>query len=119
MKIGMWSDSVNFPNLPLMKLSSYHKRLGDSVEIVREGEHYDRVYLSKIFNLPLISKIPKSPPLFHADDVVRGGQVLRYRWKTGKKFSTENCIKIFLLRLNIFIQIIVFIQNTRIPLMAF
>lgn len=73
MKIGMWSDSVNFPNLPLMKLSSYHKRLGDSVEMVREGEHYDRVYLSKIFNLPLISKIPKSPPLFHADDVVRGG----------------------------------------------
>ena len=25
MKIGMWSDSVNFPNLPLMKLSSYEE----------------------------------------------------------------------------------------------
>lgn len=85
MKIGMWSDSVNFPNLPLMKLSSYHKRLGDSVEIVREGEHYDRVYLSKIFNLPLISKIPKSPPLFHADDVVRGGTGFAIQVENGKE----------------------------------
>lgn len=87
MKIGMWSDSVNFPNLPLMKLSSYHKRLGDSVEMVRDGEHYDRVYLSKIFNLPLISKIPKSPPLFHADDVVRGG--------TGYAIQVENGKEVF------------------------
>lgn len=37
MKIGIWSDSVNFPNLPLMKLSTYHKELGDSVEFIEEG----------------------------------------------------------------------------------
>lgn len=62
MKIGMWTDSVNFPNLPLMKLSTYHKSMGDTVEILQEGGHYDKVYLSKIFNLPLIAKIPQSPP---------------------------------------------------------
>ena len=47
MKIGMWSDSINFPNLPLMKLSSYHKEQGDSVELIKEGEHYDRVCPSR------------------------------------------------------------------------
>lgn len=26
MKIGLWSDSHNFPSLPLMKLSAYHKQ---------------------------------------------------------------------------------------------
>lgn len=34
MKIGLWSDSVSFPSLPLMKLSSYHKSLGDTVELI-------------------------------------------------------------------------------------
>jgi len=82
LKIGMWSDSINFPNLPLMKLSSYHKEQGDSVELIKEGEHYDRVYLSKVFNLPLLNKIPQSPPIFHADDVVRGGD--RICDKSGK-----------------------------------
>ena len=87
MKIGMWSDSVNFPNLPLMKLSAYHKEQNDSVEMIQEGGHYDRVYLSKIFNLPLISKIPKSPPIFQADDVVRGG--------TGYAIQVENGKEVF------------------------
>lgn len=76
MKIGIWSDSVNFPNLPLMKLSTYHKELGDSVEFIEEGGCYDRVYLSKIFNLPLISKIPKSPPKFVSGETIKGGNWL-------------------------------------------
>ena len=73
MKIGMWSDSINFPNLPLMKLSSYHKEQGDSVELIKEGEHYDKVYLSKVFNLPLLNKNPESPTKFHEDNEGRGG----------------------------------------------
>lgn len=33
MKVGLIDvDGHNFPNLPLMKLSAYHKSLGDSVE---------------------------------------------------------------------------------------
>lgn len=62
MKIGIWSDTVGFPSLPLMKLSAYHKSLGDTVEFIQEGEHYDKAYLSKVFNLPTVRKIPTSPP---------------------------------------------------------
>ncbi len=73
MRIGMWSDSVGFPNLPLMKLSAYHRSQGDTVEFIREGEHYDKAYLSKTFNLPAIKKIPQVPPSFVADEVQKGG----------------------------------------------
>lgn len=50
MKIGLWSDSHNFPSVPLMKLSAYHKAKGDSVEMFRYLEHYDLVYASKVFS---------------------------------------------------------------------
>ena len=45
MKIGLVDcDSHNFPNLPLMKISSYHKRRGDMVEFASLGSHYERLY---------------------------------------------------------------------------
>lgn len=56
-----------------MKLSAYHKGLGDTVEFVAEGGHYDKAYLSKVFNLPAVTKIPASPPSFFADEVIKGG----------------------------------------------
>lgn len=48
-------DSHNFPNLPLMKLSAWHKKQGDSVEwydplFHNIGEPFDIVYMSKIFS---------------------------------------------------------------------
>lgn len=50
MKIGLYdADSHNFPNLPLMKISAYHKQLGDDVEFVLPLYKYDRIYVSKIF----------------------------------------------------------------------
>lgn len=46
-------DSHNFPNLPLMKLSAYHKQIGDTVEwydaLTAWRQPPDRVYMSKIF----------------------------------------------------------------------
>ncbi len=50
MKIGLWSDCHNFPSLPLMKLSAYHKKLGDSVSLYLPLEQYDVVYASKVFS---------------------------------------------------------------------
>lgn len=50
MKIGLWSDCHNFPSLPLMKLSAYHKSLGDSVSMYVPLEKYDIVYASKVFS---------------------------------------------------------------------
>lgn len=55
MKIGLIDvDSHNFPNLALMKISSYHKELGDKVEwydnISAFNYEYDIVYMSKVFD---------------------------------------------------------------------
>ena len=51
MNIGLIDvDSHNFPNLALMKISSYHKRRGDLVEFWNGLKHYDMVYQSKVFD---------------------------------------------------------------------
>lgn len=70
MRIGLIDvDSSNFPNLPLMKLSAYHKRSGDSVEwYMPFGEGYDVVYVSKVFSFT-----PDFDDHINADRVVRGG----------------------------------------------
>ena len=55
MKIGLIDvDGHNYPNLPLMKLSAYHKMNGDHVEWYSPMsgliEEYDVVYMSKVFS---------------------------------------------------------------------
>ena len=50
MNIGLLDiDGHNFPNLALMKISSYHKKQGDIVEWINHFNHYDIVYQSKVF----------------------------------------------------------------------
>jgi len=50
MNIGLIDvDSFNFPNLALMKISAYHKKLGDDVSRYIPLFDYDKVYMSKIF----------------------------------------------------------------------
>jgi len=69
MKIGLIDvDSHNFPSLPLMKLSAYHKARGHDVEFCKKKKHYDIVYKSKVFTFtPDINYMPK------ADQVIEGG----------------------------------------------
>lgn len=60
-----------FPNLCSMKLSSYHKRLGDDVSLVLsyEGlEAYDKVYISKAF-----TKTPVPFDVLNKPNVEYGG----------------------------------------------
>lgn len=53
MKIGLIDvDGHKFPNIPLMKLSAFHKHNGDSVEWYEPmfSGHMDVVYMSKVFS---------------------------------------------------------------------
>lgn len=76
MKIGLIDvDGHNFPNLPLMKLSAWHKQQGDSVEWYEPmfTGHCDRVYMSKVFTFT-----PDYEYYIDADEVVRGGTGYSY-----------------------------------------
>lgn len=71
MRIGLVDvDGHNFPNIPLMKLSAYHKAQGDEVEWYEAmwSGHMDRIYLSKVFSFT-----PDYPYYLDADEVIFGG----------------------------------------------
>ena len=71
MKIGLIDvDGHNFPNLPLMKLSAWHKAQGDTVEWYEPmfSGHMDKVYLSKVFSFT-----PDYDYYIDAEEVVKGG----------------------------------------------
>lgn len=74
MRIGLIDvDGHNFPNLPLMKLSEWHKQNGDSVKwydalFDSMGEPLDRVYMSKVFSFT-----PDYEYCINAKEVVKGG----------------------------------------------
>lgn len=67
MRIGLLSDSHNFPNLCLMKISTWHKAKGDCVELWQKSSSYDKVYVSKIFTDSTL------PDITNASEVQRGG----------------------------------------------
>lgn len=71
MRIGLIDvDGHNFPNLPLMKLSAWHKQQGDSVEWYNPlfSGHMDKVYMSKVFTFTQDYQY-----FIDADEVVKGG----------------------------------------------
>lgn len=83
MKIGLIDvDSHNFPNLPLMKLSAWHKQHGDSVEWYQPmfSGHMDRVYMSKVFSFT-----PDYEYFVDADEVIKGGSGYCIRLVNGKE----------------------------------
>lgn len=86
MRIGLIDvDSHNFPNLPLMKLSAWHKTKGDSVERYQplvhwSGNPFDRVYVSKIFSFT-----PDYPYHINAKEVIKRGSGYAIRMDNGKE----------------------------------
>lgn len=79
-------DTYNYPNIPLMKISSWHKRQGDTVEwydafsgLVKE---YDKVYCSKVFSFTPDYEYP-----IYAKEIEKGG--------TGYCITIENGREVF------------------------
>ncbi len=73
MKIGLIDvDGHNFPNLPLMKISAWHKSLGDDVRWYDPFDglisRYDKVYMSKVFSFTEDYNYP-----IYADEIQKGG----------------------------------------------
>ena len=71
MRIGLIDvDGHKFPNIPLMKLSAWHKAQGDHVEWYQPlfSGHMDKVYMSKVFSFT-----PDYEWCVDADEVVKGG----------------------------------------------
>ena len=71
MEIGLIDvDSHNFPNLCLMKISAYHKLKGDQVEWCNLFKHYDRVYMSRVFDDTYTEDFMTA---INADEIIKGG----------------------------------------------
>lgn len=81
-KIGLWTDSHNFPSLPLMKLSAYHKAMGDEVEMYMPINQYDLVYASKVFSF---TDDIDTNSVIQADEVRRGGTGYCINVKNGRE----------------------------------
>lgn len=76
MRVGLIDvDGHNFPNLPLMKISAYHKSRGDSVEWYEPlfSGHMDKVYMSKVFTFT-----PDYQYCINANEVIKGGTGYSY-----------------------------------------
>ena len=90
--IGLYDvDSVNFPNLALMKISAYHKQQGDHVEMLYTSRmEYDKIYVSKVFS-DEYSKMEISPAMLEmtAKEVVYGGTGFAIKVENEKEVYTK------------------------------
>ena len=96
-----------FPNLALMRLSTWHKRQGDVVDWWNGFECYDKVYMSKVFTFT-----PDFDTAINAEEIVTGGTgykdfgslppgieacppdyTLYPQWKSAVGFLTRGCVR--------------------------
>mgnify|MGYP000006567136 CR=1 FL=1 len=93
MKIGLIDvDGHNFPNLPLMKLSAWHKKQGNSVEWYEPlfSGHMDKVYMSKVFSFT-----PDYEYYIDAEEIIKGGSGYCIELVNGTEvYHTENDIQL-------------------------
>lgn len=85
MNIGLIDvDGHRFPNLCLMKISAYHKQIGNHVEWYSKSNVYDIVYMSKVFNEEYSPDIPEPQ---NTKQIIKGG--------TGYAIKLENGIEVY------------------------
>ena len=83
MRVGLIDvDGHNFPNIPLMKISAWHKMRGDSVEWYEPlfSGRMDVVYMSKVFSFT-----PDFPYYVNAEKVIKGGSGYAIETKDGRE----------------------------------
>lgn len=74
-------DGHHYPNIPIMKISAYHKSIGDNVEWHKpERNMYDIVYMSKVFSNEYSPDVhePKN-----TKKVIKGGSGYAIRLENG------------------------------------
>ena len=97
MKIGLIDvDGHHYPNLPLMKLSAWHKAQGDSVEWYEPmiNEHLDIVYMSKVFSFT-----EDYPHPINADKIIKGGSGYAISLVNGKEIYDKSLYSSIRLRM--------------------
>lgn len=62
-----WGATI-YPNIALCKIARWHKEQGDEVEWAFGLKHYDRIYMSKVFNFS-----PDDLTVYDADQIIKGG----------------------------------------------
>jgi hypothetical protein len=90
-KIGLIDvDGHNFPNIPLMKLSAYHKAKGDAVTWYQPlfTGHCDIVYMSKVFSFT-----PDFEYYIDADKIIKGGSGYAIQTVNGREMYRKECDK--------------------------
>jgi len=93
MNIGLIDvDGHEYPNLPLMKISAWHKAKGDHVEWYEPlfSGHMDKVYMSKVFSFTA-----DYPYFVDADQIEKGGSGYCISLVDGKEVydkTKENCL---------------------------
>ena len=86
MRIGLIDvDGHNFPNIPLMKLSAWHKAQGDHVEWYSPllSGKMDIVYCAKVFSFTEDYAFP-----INAEKIIKGGTGYRISLRDGKEVWT-------------------------------
>lgn len=68
MKIGLIAVDSKYPNLALMKISAYHKSIGDNVEWYNPFDKYDIVYMAKVFTFT-----PDYGYYINSEKIIKGG----------------------------------------------
>lgn len=83
--VDQYNKAAKFPNIALMKISAWHKAQGHNVDWWFGFNHYDLVYMTKVFDETYTKDMPFC---VNADKIIKGGTgyVLR---------SQDNILRIF------------------------
>lgn len=77
-------DGHNFPNLALMKISTFEKSKGNNVEFVNYIKTYNKVYISKVFTFT-----PDYQHPINANEIIKGGTGYDLKSKLNEEIENQ------------------------------